>query len=90
MIKANVTYYGNTIGNYGLPNPYYCYFVVAITDPKSGYIASIYSIASGSPLPSSASISIGGSETDVYQKALNALDTLHSSAGLNVKVVNLP
>ena len=91
MIKSVVKFFGTAMDQYGMPDPYYSYLVVASPwQTNDSGIASIVPLAQSNVVSNSVAapvnphhVEMAGGEKAAYDKAVNALKAAPPHAGLS-------
>ena len=83
MIKAVSKFWGSKIDQYGMPDPYHSYFVVASPweTPDSG-VATVLSLSTNSPLSKPHFLVTAGGERAAFEAAISSLKGETKNAGL--------
>ena len=91
MVKGVVKFFGRELDQYGMPIPYYAYWIVAYPWQTQGSgVASILPLStgpvgvvspSGQPVPQH-HVAMSGGEQTAYDKAVSALRNAAAHAGL--------
>jgi len=84
MIKANVKYFGKDTDEFGMPNEYHSYLVIASPwESKDSGIASVISLSTAAPMPNSQHVlSTKGGEEEAYNKMILNLQKLTTNQRL--------
>lgn len=85
MIKANVKFFGEQLSEYGMPSPYYSYFIVASPwQKKDSGVATILPLTAESPAPNPPhKIVLKGGAESAYQEMLTVLRLMSQHQGLS-------
>ena len=84
MIKASIKFFGDSKNEYGMPNPYYTYFVVASPwQTENSGVATVLPLSAESvaPNPPHKLVLAGGAEK-AYEEVLSALRAMNQHHGL--------
>lgn len=84
MIKANVKFFGDEQGDYGMPKPYHSYLVVASPWQQEGSgVASAIPLSSDAPSPKPPhKMVLEGGPEQAYEEMLSELRSLSQNDGL--------